>query len=117
MSTSVDIGDLLIGALGEALAYERGELAARTRARTATARQARVAPAPAYTADRVRAVRARLGVSQSVFAAAMAVSAGTVAAWEQGRRVPEGSARRLLEVAEEHPEALLAKVGRRNAKY
>jgi putative transcriptional regulator len=98
------------------LAYERGELIARSRVRTRTARQSRVTPPPAYTPDRVRAVRAKLGVSQPVFAAAMAVSTGTVAAWEQGRRVPDGSARRLLEVAEAHPEALLEKVEPRDVK-
>ncbi|CAA9567620.1 MAG: hypothetical protein AVDCRST_MAG88-2035 [uncultured Thermomicrobiales bacterium] len=55
-------------------------------------------------------MRARLGVSQPFFAAALNVSPGTVKAWERGARTPDGPTRRLLEIAEEHPEAFLAKV-------
>jgi hypothetical protein len=41
---------------------------------------------------------------QDVFAAALGVSPSTVRAWEQGDRIPEGASRRLLQIAEEHPE-------------
>jgi hypothetical protein len=50
MGRDDDLGELLIQGLGEALAYERGELAARSRVRTMTARQAVVAPPPASRA-------------------------------------------------------------------
>ena len=55
-------------------------------------------------------MRARLALSQPLFAAALNVSAQTVKAWERGARVPDGPTRRLLELAEEHPEAFLVKV-------
>jgi transcriptional regulator with XRE-family HTH domain len=42
-------------------------------------------------------------VSQAIFAQMMGVSASTVRAWEQGKREPEGAARRLLQIAELHP--------------
>jgi len=42
-----------------------------------------------------------------VFAALLGISVRTVQNWEQGRRQPRGPARVLLQVAAEHPDALL----------
>jgi putative transcriptional regulator len=50
--------------------------------------------------------RARVGVSQSVFAELLGVSLRTLQDWEQGRRRPTGAAQTLLRVASQHPEAL-----------
>jgi len=36
-----------------------------------------------------------------------------VKAWEQGKRVPDGIALALLQVADEHPEALMSRVGKK----
>ena len=55
----------------------------------------------------VRAIRERMSLSQSSFAAVLGVSIRTLQDWEQGRREPTGPARSLLRVAERHPEALL----------
>lgn len=55
----------------------------------------------------VRRVRDDFGLSQTKFAALMGISVGTLRNWEQGRRVPEGSARVLLRVVARHPEAVL----------
>lgn len=55
----------------------------------------------------VRRVRDEFGLSQTKFAALMGISVGTLRNWEQGRRVPEGSARVLLRVVALHPEAVL----------
>ena len=107
---ALNVGDSIIKGLEEALAYERGELQLRTRTVERTAREARVVAPPVYDGARIRAVRARLALSQPLFAAALNVSPQTVKAWERGARVPEGPTRRLLELAEEHPEAFLAKV-------
>jgi putative transcriptional regulator len=110
----MSFGEMLVASLGEAAAIARGELrpAKVTRVRV-TARQAEVVPPPAYQAKRVRLVRHRLGLSQSIFAKALNVSLGTVRNWEQGERVPDGPSRRLLQVAEEHPEAVLASLAAR----
>ena len=54
-----------------------------------------------------KAVREKLGLSQSQFAALMGISPRTLQNWEQGHRRPEGPARALLRVAASHPEAVL----------
>ena len=55
----------------------------------------------------IKAVRERLGVSQSEFALLIGVSVSTLQNWEQGRRQPEGPARALLKVAAENPEVVI----------
>jgi len=60
----------------------------------------------------VRAVRAKLGKSQTEFALLIGVSVGTLRNWEQGRRVPEGPALALLRVAERNPRAVIAALRR-----
>lgn len=50
--------------------------------------------------------RAKVGLSQSAFAALLGVSARTLQDWEQGRRTPTGAAQTLLRVVVKHPEAL-----------
>lgn len=52
-------------------------------------------------------VRLKSGLSQAEFAAALGVSKRTLEQWEQGRRQPSGAARRLLRIAELHPEVFL----------
>jgi DNA-binding transcriptional regulator YiaG len=112
-------GDALIGALEEAVAFERGELpATRVDRVDITARNARATPAPAYTAGQIREIRRRLSLSQPVFAEMLNVSASTIRAWEQGTREPDGPTRRLLQVADLHPEALTDAVyGTRATEY
>ncbi len=100
-------GDALIGALEEAVAYERGEVAgARVSRMEITARHTRVPPPPAYTPEQIRAIRQGFSMSQQVFADVLNASASAVRAWEQGTREPDGPTRRLLQVAELNPAAL-----------
>lgn len=54
----------------------------------------------------VRQLRAQYQLSQRDFAALLGISVATLRNWEQGRRVPEGPARILLQVAAKHPEAI-----------
>lgn len=110
------IGTEIIEGLREAVAFQRGELRAVrvTRVRL-TAPDAKVKPAPRYTGDRIARLRARLALSQTVFAKALNVSAETVRSWEQEKRVPDGAALRLLQVADRHPEVILENVERRSA--
>ena len=54
-----------------------------------------------------RAVREKLALSQSQFAALIGISPRTLQNWEQGHRRPGGTARALLRIAERHPEAVL----------
>jgi len=54
----------------------------------------------------VKKIRANYKLSQAEFAALLGISVKTLQNWEQGRRVPEGAARVLLQVAAKHPEAV-----------
>ncbi len=58
----------------------------------------------------IRAIRRRLGQSQTEFARMIGVSIGTLQNWEQGRRRPEGPARALLKVASVNLQAVAAAV-------
>ena len=115
--TDANFGELLIQGLEEALAIERGAKEAPRRVRrVATVRDAKVQPPRGYDARAVQVVRERLGLSQAVFARVLNSSPETVKAWEQGKRQPDGMALTLLEVAENHPEALMGRVQTRPEK-
>lgn len=65
-------------------------------------------PSRAFVVDgpNVRRLRADYQLSQNEFAALLGISVKTLRNWEQGRRVPEGPARVLLQVAAKHPDAV-----------
>lgn len=54
----------------------------------------------------VAQIRAGLQLSQSQFAALLGISVAALRDWEQGRRISEGPARILLQVAARHPEVV-----------
>jgi len=90
--------DRLVMSVRQAGRIRRGELAP---ARVTTVR-----------AEDVKAIRARLGKTQTEFALMIGVSPATLRNWEQGRRRPEGPARALLRVAARHPKAVEAALGK-----
>ena len=51
-------------------------------------------------------IRAAYHLSQNEFATLLGISLATLQNWEQGRRVPQGPARILLQVVAKHPEAV-----------
>jgi putative transcriptional regulator len=107
MADNDTFGDALIGALEEAVAFERGELPGiRVDRVEITARDARVPPPPVYSPEQIRAIRHDLSVSQRVFADLLNASASAVRAWEQGAREPDGPTRRLLQIIELDPDVL-----------
>jgi putative transcriptional regulator len=55
----------------------------------------------------VAAIRESYNLSQEQFAMLLGISVRTLQNWEQGRRRPQGAARVLLRVAEQHPDAVL----------
>lgn len=75
-----------------------------------TLREAVVEPPRAFDAESIQRIRERMGLSQAVFARVLNSSPETVKAWEQGKREPDGMALALLQVAEDHPKALLQRV-------
>lgn len=67
-----------------------------------------IAPAEPVDANRIRQVRARLGLSPSEFASALNVSPTAVDAWERNEGEPDGASARILEIAERHPALFLS---------
>ena len=59
-----------------------------------------------YQPTDIKAIRLKLGKSQTEFALMIGVSVSTLQNWEQGRRSPAGPAQALLKVAEHDPEAV-----------
>ncbi len=100
----------ILKGLGEAVAFERGRGRATVRTHLHLESGTVVIAARGYKAEQIRRIRSHLKVSQPVFARLLNVSPETIKAWEQGKRVPDGAAVRLLEVAEDHPEVLLPKL-------
>jgi putative transcriptional regulator len=88
------VADDIRQGLLEAIAYARGE---------ADLSKYRVHVPKAVN---VRAIRSRLGMSQTQFAAAFGFSINTLRHWEQGKRQPEGAARAYLMVIDREPKAV-----------
>jgi putative transcriptional regulator len=88
------VGQEVITSLKEAIAWAGGEDV-----------PARVTTVQVRETD-VRAVRRKLRLSQSQFAAKFGFQPGTLKNWEQGRTRPDGPARVLLAVIARHPEAV-----------
>jgi putative transcriptional regulator len=68
-------------------------------------RDGRVLLVPPEKVD-VRAIRERLRLSQSAFAARFGFTTAAVRQWEQGRRQPHGPARVLLTIIDREPNAV-----------
>ena len=52
----------------------------------------------------IRAIRASVGMSQSVFASTYRLSLDTLKGWEQGKRKPDSAAANFLRMIEADPE-------------
>jgi putative transcriptional regulator len=55
----------------------------------------------------IKAVRAKVGMTQTEFATTFGISLGTLRHWERGDRKPQGPALVLLNVVAKEPEAVL----------
>jgi putative transcriptional regulator len=86
--------DQIMDGLTDALAYAEGDTSRGT---------AHVVDTPSLD---VKAIRARLKLSQGDFAKAFRVPVGTLRHWEQGRRRPTGTALALLEIIDKEPDAV-----------
>ena len=90
----------LIEGLQEILAHKRGGRKLKGSTRELTH------PAPDWTAKQIRALRQRVGMSQTEFAALLNVKVPTIRSWEQGQNIPSGAAARLLEVFQKFENAV-----------
>ena len=55
----------------------------------------------------VKAIREKTGMSQQRFCATFGISLGALRHWEQGLRVPRGTARILLKIVDNNPKAVI----------
>ncbi|MBR0663274.1 helix-turn-helix domain-containing protein [Roseomonas hellenica] len=85
------VGHRMLTGAREALAIARGE---------------HVPGAVVHTPVDVKALRARLGLTQPEFAERYGVPVGSLRDWEQARTAPDGAARTLLAVIESSPRAV-----------
>lgn len=83
--------------LKEAIEYEKGAV----RARTA---KIRVEPLLKFDRAEIKAIRNNAKMTQVVFARFLGVSPKTVEAWEAGRNMPDGPARRMLSMLKQDPD-------------
>ncbi len=88
-------GRKILAGLTEAVAYAQGNTAG------ALARAVQVP----QSVD-VQAIRRKLGLTQREFAIRFGFSLGSVKNWEQGHRGPEGTARVLLTIVDQEPDAV-----------
>ncbi len=88
------LGQRLVKSLDEAIAWARGEDV-----------PVRVTTVHVPAVD-IRAVRRKLNLSQTQFAARFGFARASVRNWEQGRTRPDGPARILPAVIARHPEAV-----------
>jgi putative transcriptional regulator len=86
--------------LAEIEAHQKGKLKLRSTVLM-------VSPTPTYDAKAVKRIRQNLKLPQRAFAKLCGVSDKTVEAWESGRNVPNGSARRLFELIEKDQSILV----------
>ena len=88
-----NIGQEILEGIKEIKRFKKGEIKLKARALNE--------PSPPKT------IRKKLKLSQSSFAGLMGVSPRTIQDWEQGRRKPQGPAKSLLRIAEQHPEIFI----------
>jgi putative transcriptional regulator len=77
----------------QVLAHVRGEIELRSYA----------LPGPVN----VRAIRKKVGMSQSEFASAFALNRRTLQEWEQGKAAPDNAVRAYLTVIDRNPQAVV----------
>jgi putative transcriptional regulator len=81
--------------LEDSIAWSKGQISLKTTTLPA--------PPPKAGAAHILALRRRLNMSQTVFAATINVSPKTIQSWEQGTRVPSDAALRLVQVVALQP--------------
>ena len=91
--------------LEEGIRHAKGEITLKTTTLEMPGRP------PDIGAEELTKLRLKNGMSQSVFAQVLNVSAKTVQSWEQGQRKPSQATLRLLQVFRQDPSRLLDIVG------
>ena len=108
--SDMSVFELIKAGLEDSIAFSRGE-------KMSLATVQVPAPPPSMGAKEVAQIRAKLRMSQGVFAAALNVSPKTVQGWEQGLREPSNASLRLLQIARDEPEVVLKTVREQGSGY
>ncbi len=90
---STRLGSALVDGMTQILAHVRGEIELRSY----------TLPGPID----VKAIRKKVGMSQSEFASAFALNRRTLQEWEQGKTAPDNAVRAYLTVIERNPAAVV----------
>ena len=83
--------------LNEAIEYEKGNLKANIRTLS-------IKPLEEFSANEIKNIRHKTGMTQVLFANYLGVSLKTVEAWEAGRNHSNGAACRLLSITKKDPQ-------------
>jgi putative transcriptional regulator len=103
MMKKTKLGQELIRGMMEIVAHQEGKITLRT-----TKMELPDLP-PELSGEEISKIRLKkLHMSQGAFARFLGVSVRVVQSWEQGEKKPSGAARRLLQIAEKNPAALLS---------
>lgn len=86
--------DSIMAGLTEAIDDAKGE------GKELKKRVVSIEPVKTYSANEIKDIRKRTGLSQKLFASYMGVSAKAVEAWEAGTNHPSGAASRILNMME-----------------
>lgn len=93
----MNVYDSMKKGVQEAIDHEKGTVKARSAKLT-------IEPVPDIEAQDIKQIRVALGMTQVLFAGLMGVSIKTVEAWEAGRNIPDGPARRMLGMIQSDPQ-------------
>lgn len=86
-----DLFDDLVSSMNEMVAIEKGQF------------QPKAEHIHHHAVPNVKSIRQTAGLKQAEFAQVVGVSVALVQSWEQERRLPSGSALKLLILIERHP--------------
>lgn len=95
----MSVYDSITKGLKEAIEYENGAIQARTS-------KISVKPLMNFDKTEIKKIRNNAKMTQGVFAKFLGVSTKTVEAWEAGRNIPNGPARRILSMLKQDPKLL-----------
>lgn len=91
-----EVSDSIMRGLQEALEHAKGNLKLKSF-------RVNFEPIPDYKPEDIKRIRTSSSLTQVGFAMFLGVTPKAVEAWERGRNKPNGSARRLMSVAEKDP--------------
>ena len=100
-SSTTVVGQKLIAAMKEAIEIEKGNAKPGR-----VTHRVLIQDPPKWSPDRIKDLRRKLELSQSMLANLLAVATETVCAWEQGVNIPSGIARRTLQLLALDPEII-----------